>query len=647
MTEQVLPPCQAGCPVRTDAGGYARLVAEGRYDEACEVICRTNPFPSVCAHICQRPCEKSCRRAQLDAPVALRALKRFVVDRAGARAERPAVSQGGAKGRVAVVGAGPAGLTVAHDLRVGGHGVHVFERLDRPGGMLNVIPRYRLPQAALDRDVGAILDADVEITYQCEVGRDLAVAELLERGFEAVVVASGLSRSRGIAVPGFGAQRFTAAIPWMADVWLGNKVDLGRRVAVIGGGNVAADVARTARRLGAEYVAMICLESREEMPAEPEEVALAEAEGIDILPRRALKRVLNRDGRIVAVELMAVLSVFDEAGRFRPTYDPSRIRTLSADMVVLSIGQAGDRSWARGAPVRADDRGRIVVDRGTQCTSHPRVFVAGESLRGPGSAIEAVADGHRAARIVAGFLDTGRTLAPPPDEAAALEPFPDDVIGMLHQMHTAAAEPEPFAEAEPVLDEPDARREGGRCLGCLAGAVVDETKCAACLTCFRVCPLDAIEIGETMAPNPVRCQACGVCASICPAGAIELAYWQPSALARQVPASHGAADRPSSVAVVCEYREGPDSERGDVLRVPCLGRLRPVDLLRLFGRGYQSVLLRACEQEQCKYGSAWKNIQSVADCVRGILDRVRPEAKIELEPAQQAGQGGGDRAGEA
>jgi len=183
----VLPPCQAGCPVRTDAGRYARLVAEGRYEEAYEVITRTNPFPSVCAYICQRPCEKNCRRAALDAALGLRALKRFVVEKIGEN--RPRANPLPATGaRVAIVGAGPAGLTAARDLRMAGHRVAVFERLDRAGGMLNVIPRYRLPQRALDSDLEAILSLGIETHFGCEMGRDATVAELLERGYDAVVV---------------------------------------------------------------------------------------------------------------------------------------------------------------------------------------------------------------------------------------------------------------------------------------------------------------------------------------------------------------------------------------------------------------------------------------------------------------------------
>ena len=634
MTAKPIPPCQAACPVHTDAGRYARLVAEGRDDEAYQVICRTNPFPAVCAHICQRPCEKNCRRAQLDAPVALRALKRFVVERVAARPPVPPAAPPAAAGRVAVIGAGPAGLTAALDLRRRGHRVSVVERLDRPGGMLNVIPRYRLPQEALDADVGAILDTGIELTCNWEAGRDGTVGEFFDRGFDAIVVATGLSRSRGIAVPGFGAQRFVAAIPWMIDVWLGNQVDVGRRVAVIGGGNVAADVARTARRLGAEFVAMICLESREEMPAEPQEIELAEGEGIHVLTRQAPKRVLNRDGRIAALELMSVVSVFDAAGRFRPVYDPARIRTLSVDMIVLSIGQASDRSWARGAAIHTDARGRIVADRETHVTSHPRVFLAGESLRGPGAAIEAVADGHRVAEVVAGFLETGNVVRPEADDAPPLDPFPDDVLARLRPLGTAAVEPEPFAAAEPSLDEAAARREAGRCLGCLAGAVIDEAKCASCLTCFRVCPLNAVEIGEPMVANPVRCQACGVCASVCPANAISLSFWDGG----EAEPPEAAASGEGTLAVVCRHNGDAEAQADQTLTVPCLARLRPVDVLRLFRRGYRSVALYPCARDACKYGAAWENIESVVGCVRATLASARPDARIELCVPQGAAQ---------
>ena len=647
MTYKVLPPCQAACPVRTDAGRYARLIAEGRDEEAYQVICRTNPFPSVCARICQRPCEKNCRRGQLDAPVAIRALKRYVVQTIGPPLARSPAEPGPDAPRVAVIGAGPAGLTAALDLRLSGHRVSVFERLRRAGGMLNVIPRYRLPQEAVDADIESILATGIDITCECEIGNDITAAALLDRGFDAVIVASGLSRSRGIAVPGFGAQRFTAAIPWMMDVWLGNKVDVGRRVAVIGGGNVAIDVARTARRLGAQYVAAICLESPEEIPAEREEITLAEAEGIQILHRQALKRVMNRDGKVTALELMAVVSVFDEEGRFRPTYNPSRIRTLSADMVILSIGQAPDRSWAAGTAIQTDARGRISVDRSTHVTSHPRVFLAGESLRGPGSAIEAVADGHEVAEIVAGFLSTGEAVKPAREQTRPLAQFPPDVAGKLRQMHSVATEAEPFADAEPVLAEDQARSEGGRCLGCMAGAVIDEAKCASCLTCLRICPLEAVHIGETIVADPVRCQACGACATVCPANAITLSYWESAGLGEKLPCvSEIPKGTEPSVALVCEHTRNGHPQAAHVLRVPCLVRVRPIDLLRLLRRGYQRISLVPCERAECKYGTAWQNIEAVVSYASGIAARVRSEARIDLCVPQTAEPSAGEPARE-
>jgi len=644
VTPEFLPPCKAACPVRTDAGRYARLIAEGRYEEAYEVICLTNPFPAVCAYICQRHCEKSCRRGDLDAPVALRALKRFVVGKVPAKPASAPPVEADAK-RVAVIGAGPAGLTAAHDLRLNGHNVSIFERLDRPGGMLNVIPRYRLPQSALDSDIEGILSAGIEIKFGCEAGSDVTADGLLADGFNAVIVASGLSRSRGIAVPGFGAQRFTAALPWMTDVWLGNKVDVGRRVAVIGGGNVAIDVARTARRLGAQQVTAICLENQEEIPAEPEEVELAEAEGIQILYRHALKRVLNQEGRVVALELMNVTSVFDDQGRFRPTYDPASIRTINTDMVILSIGQAPDRSWAKGTSLTTDRRGRIRADRQTHLTSNPRIFLAGESLRGPGSAIQAVADGHETAEIVADFLATGEVAAKPREEPPPLGPFPEDVVNRLRQIHSVVSEAEPFAEGEPMPHEDQALREAGRCLGCLSGAVIDEDRCASCLTCLRICPLDAVQIGQTMSADPTRCQACGVCASVCPANAIDLAYWESGNLGDRLGAAPEGAE--PALTLLCEHRtNGQAPPPGQLLRVPCLVRLKPIDLLGLFRRGYKRLLLAPCEKDECKYGSAWPNIESVVDYVRGIVDRVWPEAQIDLCPPENAKQPAGESPGE-
>jgi NAD-dependent dihydropyrimidine dehydrogenase PreA subunit len=299
-------------------------------------------------------------------------------------------------------------------------------------------------------------------------------------------------------------------------------------------------------------------------------------------------------------------------------------------MVILSIGQAPDRSWARGTPVHVDQRGRILADRDTQVTSNPRVFLAGEALRGPGSAIQAIADGHRAADIVARFLETGEATKPAADEATPLAAYPEETVARLRKIASLAPEAQPFAPDEPLIDEESAWREGGRCLGCMAGAVIDETRCASCLTCYRVCPLDAVEIGEAMAADPVRCQACGVCASVCPAGAIMLPLMESVAGMEPLSPQAPATGMPATVAMACRH-DGHRAVEGErTLYVPCLARLKSVQVLRLFRRGCKTVRLYPCASDACKYGAAWKNIESVVGHVREVLREARPEAQLEL-----------------
>jgi ferredoxin len=227
-----------------------------------------------------------------------------------------------------------------------------------------------------------------------------------------------------------------------------------------------------------------------------------------------------------------------------------------------------------------------------------------------------------------------------------LDAFPADVVGRLRQMHRVAAEPEPFAEAEPILQEDDARREGGRCLGCLVGAVVDETKCAVCLTCLRACPLDALEIGDAAVANAVRCQACGVCASVCPANAISLSYWAFEDLSVEDLGQLRPARQGATVALACEYAGDQHAAPAEALRVPCLARLKAIQLLRLVRRGYRRILLHPCAKEDCKYGSAWENIESVAGYVQGLLQQCCPEARVEVCLPEAAEQTRGGPAGD-
>lgn len=652
--KRLIPPCQAACPVDTDTQTYVRLIAWGRFEEALEVIRQVNPFPSVCGRICQHPCEEKCRRAALDAPVALKDLKRLVTELVAGTAP-PAEIVPVTREKVAVIGAGPAGLTAAQDLRGSGYAVTVYERLAEPGGMLNIIPNYRLPEDVLKRDIDAILARGIDVECHRELGADMNLAELREEGFKAIIVCSGLSRSRGLALPGFGAERFLAAIPLMMDVWSGKPVDVGRRVLVIGGGNVASDVARTLRRLGADDVTMACVESREEMPATEEELGAAVEEGIRLMPSWAPKRVLKTDGHVAGLEMMRVTSVFDANGRFNPQYDLTHLKVVTADAIVLTIGQAGDTSWTRGSQVALDRRGRVVTDRELHTTSESGVFLAGEALRGPGNVVEAMADGHRVASVVEAFLTTGEPRAPERESPELVGEFPQTVLENLRRLDRVPMPRTPsserlrgFREHELGYDEASALREAARCLNCGAGPTIDEDLCAFCLTCYRLCPLDGIEIRKKMENTPEACQACGLCAAECPMGAITLGHWEKDEFAGQLNAvlAGRKMSAPSTAVVQCVHTAAsrddltPEVRSGDEtairLNIPCITHLKPIDLMLLVASGVSRIEVKMCDPAACKHPAGQKRARQVLSATVEDIRAMRPGVEItfvEVEPA--------------
>lgn len=273
-----------------------------------------------------------------------------------------------------------------------------------------------------------------------------------------------------------------------------------------------------------------------------------------------------------------------------------------------------------------------MADTETHATTHPRLLLAGESLRGPGSAIEAVADGRRAARAALHLLRSGQPTPEEPESGRPLDPYPADVIERLRRNETLATQPAPFADEQPHLAKNDARREGDRCLGCAAGSVIDESECAWCLTCYRVCPVDAVEVGDSMYADPARCQACGLCAALCPAVAISLTAWEYA-----LPSPGEAARDRGAVALVCRYLdEKPPTDGADVARVPCPARLKPVEVLNLFSRGYNHVSVHPCAEDRCKYGRPWANVESLARCVKELLEPVRPGARMEVRAPESA-----------
>ncbi len=318
--EALRPPCEVACPIHTDVQRYVQLVAEGKPAAALAVVRETNPLPQVIGRICAHPCEDSCRRGQVDEPVAICNLKRAASDGAAAAGEvpPPPEPQYGDK-RVAVIGSGPSGLAAAHDLALMGIRSVIFEKQPEPGGFLRTgILEYRLPKEILDQDIAYITGMGVEIKTGVSVGSDVTLPQLREE-FDAVLIAVGLSRSRPLPIPGADLEGVLLAVPFLEDVNAGREVKLGEEIIVIGGGNVAIDVARSARRLSGGKVTMVCLEADHEMPAHPWEIEDAVSEGIEIICSQGPNRIVG-DGRVEGLEMKKCESVFDEQGRFAPTF---------------------------------------------------------------------------------------------------------------------------------------------------------------------------------------------------------------------------------------------------------------------------------------------------------------------------------------
>ncbi|MEW5724760.1 MAG: FAD binding domain-containing protein [Thermodesulfobacteriota bacterium] len=472
------PPCTADCPAQTDIPGYMEKLRAGDVAGAAAILHQVNPLPAVTGRVCPHFCQGDCNRGRLDEPVSIRGVERFLGDYI---LEHPAEfalkAPPATGGKAAVVGSGPAGLAAAHYLRRAGHEVVVFDRLKEPGGMLTqAIPEYRLPKAKVQPAIRALETAGVQFRLGVEIGRDLTLGEL-EADFDAVFLAVGAWSTPRIGVP--GEESALSALDFLGRVKNGEKVDLGVKVLVIGGGNVAVDAALTAVRLGAGKVTMACLERREEMPAWDWEVAQAVEEGVEILPSWGPKRLLTAAGRISGVELMRCTSVFNDQGRFAPTYDETVITFLEADQVILAVGQRVDLSGLDRDGTLTAGRGRLETDPRTQATERPKVFAGGDMVTGPATVIEALAAGRRAAeamdRFMRGVPETAALQAPPRPG--------------LKSLNTARLEPTPAA---PLPEQPVGRRrlETEDALGYSREAALSEAdRCFNC-GCVAVSPSD-------------------------------------------------------------------------------------------------------------------------------------------------------------
>ncbi len=483
-------PCTYECPAGIKAHGYVARVRSGEYEQAFDLVLETTPLVGSLGRACYAPCEEQCTRGELEGPLPIRRLKRFIADERYRQAEPKAIEKPESNGKkVAVVGSGPAGLTAAWQLARKGYGVKIFEAAPQAGGMLRLaIPAYRLPNDVVDDDVANVTAIGVEIATDTRIED---VDSLRRGGFDAVLVATGTHKAVSLRVPGEQLDGVQSALTFLADVKLGRPVDLsGKKVLVVGGGNVAIDAARTARRLGAASVDQASLECCDEMPAHDFEVKEAQAEGITLHDGWGIDHFTG-EGGVQGVELKVCTCVFDPEGRFHPEYDETRKMTLECDVVIVAAGMGADTE-AFGLDTNGNRT--LKADPGTLQTAVPHIFAAGDVVTGPTMITTAVGQGRRAAFMIDRFLQ-GNELDPGAfDEALPVVDKAEvlarqDVYDRREPFETSAAmsaAPTDFAETEGPMTEDEAFLGAARCLDCGV--------CSECHACVDVCPADAIKL---------------------------------------------------------------------------------------------------------------------------------------------------------
>jgi len=539
------------CPVHTQAGRYVSLIAQGRYEEAYRYARVPNPFASICGRVCGHPCEPACRRGQFDAPISIRALKRFVTERCGPESRNPIDVFSGRprltrSERVAVIGSGPAGMSAAHDLALLGYPVTIFDAAAVPGGMMHLgIPEYRLPRDVLQAQIREILDLGPELRLNMRLGKDFSLEDLRRQGYQAVLLAFGLHRSRDLNLPGNDLDGVVKGIDFLLNVNLGYRFQIGKQVVVIGGGNVAIDVARSAMReqqqnfmkdiaevalpneltssemdvamkefmdvsrqalrMGAREVHLVCLEAREEMPASEEEVEEGIVEGIKIHPSLGPKQFVGKNGKLTGLEVIRCTSVFDEQRRFNPQFAEGTETVIPCDTVILAIGQASDLSFLKPSDgIETTRQGTLKVDPGTLMTTAPGIFAAGDIAFGPRLIINAVADGKKAAEQIDKYL-CGSEWQPKPqfvqitvlDHHKMAEEY--DEYSRLTVPMIPLERRTGVSEVETGFTEEQARREASRCLQCWINTIFEGTEaggseCILCGGCVDVCPENCLQL---------------------------------------------------------------------------------------------------------------------------------------------------------
>ena len=590
-------PCREACPVHTDAGNYVRAIAGGNYGEAYRLARKPNPLASVCARVCAAPCEDRCRRGTIDAPVTIRALKRFVCEKheaslpAECHPPRPEDVVASSHDKVAIIGGGPAGMGCADTLLGWGYQVTLFEATEMVGGALwQFIPEYRLPRSVLDVEVCALLEKGLDLRLETPLNDKVTLSSLREQGYKAFFLACGATRGLDLAIEGRDADGIFRAVDYLLNVNRGYRVDLGRKVVAIGGGSVAVDVARTALRPvfeegaqifpsteeglagldaarsalrgGAESVTMVSLESREELPAArnqqgKEELAEALREGVKLEAGVGPKRILVENGKVVGVEFLQVDRLFDEEGRFHPTFKPGTESILEADAVILAIGQSPELSFLKEEDgIELTPRGTIMVDPVTMATTAPGIFAGGDVAFGPRIIIDAVANGKRAAYSIDQYVRGVSLRECRNIVVEELNPgmFRRDPHYDRIDRETPPLEPSEHrigpTEVEKLYDEDTATNQALRCLDCYIHTIYDPELCILCGRCTSICPTRCItfvsadllesenNLTETFLSTQLTgeraalikdedlCIRCGLCAYVCPTNAMTLERFQ-------------------------------------------------------------------------------------------------------------------------
>lgn len=577
--------CQTGCPVDTDSRGYVRAVAEGDYEKAYWIARIPNPLASICGRICGAPCELACRRKGIDTAISIRALKRFVTERYGVeiyQGKRDFIENFRDKFKekgtgiagiaeetaspVSIVGSGPAGLACAHELALMGYKPVIYEMENVGGGMCAVgIPPYRLSRELLQAEIDAIKALGVEIRLGVQIGKDIPLKKLYDES-AAVLLAVGAKNSRMLPIEGANSKGVIGGVDFLREVFTGKEVKIGPKVVVIGGGNVAYDVARTSlRQKGVETVSLVCIEDFKEMLADKIEIEEGEEEGIERINSYGPQKVnADENGVAKSITFKRCIAVFDSEQRFNPRYDESDTVTLPADTILFSIGQSYDLSFLEkcGIDIEMTDRGMIKAGTDKISTSVPGLFVAGDLAYGPRLVIDAVASGKKAAITIHEYI-SGRRLKLESSEKHT--EFYDNEVLHNEVSHPRDYEkikrrPVPVAPTEDRIKsisaavetgftEEMAEEQGGRCLNCAVNTIFNGERCVLCGGCADVCPeyclrlvsLENIRGDETLmelyknryGKDPVgtnsviikdedRCIRCGLCAERCPVEAITM-----------------------------------------------------------------------------------------------------------------------------